>query len=495
MPMFKWFIIHQWKSARRSSIWQTNLALNIFIGFLMLILLSYLVILGFFLDKILLELVQNRDPELVLSGALIYYFMIGFVMRVFMQNIPALEALPYLTLNVKRNSIARFLVLKSFTSFFNWLPFFVFLPFAIKWLPAFHSSFSSFLWFLSIVFFEWTINLKLIWFKRKTIAKPQINLLLILAIIVVFLLDHFNLFSLSSISEYYFMNLLEEPIWILLPIFTVVSLYIFNIKYIKNVIYIEDLVPGQKGAIQAGTSLNRLQEFGMIGELILKEIRLLLRNKRSKTVLFLIPFFLLYGLFFYPQEMYKESNGMLVFVGIFITGGFLIAYGQYIMAWESSHFDFILSSNISIYDYFRAKYFLMVIPTSVLYFLSIPYIYFGIEIFWLNLAALFYNLGINAPILLYTASYNKKRMDLSKGAMMNYQGVGVNNFLMVLPLLVLPILIFWPLKLFFGYMIGVSILAGIGLLGIFLHKRFIKIAVKHFEEKRYEIASGYRSKY
>jgi len=86
-------------------------------------------------------------------------------------------------------------------------------------------------------------------------------------------------------------------------------------------------------------------------------------------------------------------------------------------------------------------------------------------------------------------------MDLSKGAMMNYQGVGVNNFLMVLPLLVLPILIFWPLKLFFGHMIGVSILAGIGLLGIFFHKWFIKIAVKHFDEKRYEIASGYRSKY
>jgi len=134
----------------------------------------------------------------------------------------------------------------------------------------------------------------------------------------------------------------------------------------------------------------------------------LLRNKRSKTVLLLIPFFLLYGLFFYPQEMYKESNGMLVFVGIFITGGFLIAYGQYIMAWESSHFDFILSSNISIYDFFKAKYYLMVIPTTVLYFLTIPYIYFGMEIFWLNLAALFYNLGVNAPILLYTASYNKK---------------------------------------------------------------------------------------
>jgi len=185
----------------------------------------------------------------------------------------------------------------------------------------------------------------------------------------------------------------------------------------------------------------------------------------------------------------------LVFVGIFVTGGFLIAYGQYLMAWESAHFDFILSSNTKIYDFFKAKYFLLVIPTVVLYFLTIPYAYFGMQVFWLNLAALFYNVGVNAPLLLYTASYNKKRMDISKGAMMNYQGVGINNFIMVLPLLVLPILIFYPIKLIFGHEYGVIALAAIGIIGIVLHPMIIKNAVKLFESKRYEIAEGYRNKY
>jgi len=291
------------------------------------------------------------------------------------------------------------------------------------------------------------------------------------------------------------MGLMENIWWILLPVIALVFWYLYNIKFIKDVIYTEDLAPASSQSEQLSGNLSRLKNYGAMGELILKEVRLLLRNKRSKTVLFMIPFFLLYGLFFYPQEVYMQKTGMLVFVGIFVTGGFLIAYGQYIMAWESSHFDFILTSNTSMYDFFKAKYLLMAIPTVLLYFFTIPYIYFGVEIFWLNLAALFYNVGINAPLLLYTASFNKKRMDLSKGAMMNYQGVGVNNFLMVLPLLVMPILIFWPIKLFFGYITGVIALGTIGIIGILLHKWLIKLAVKHFEEKRYEIASGYRQRY
>jgi len=493
--MFKWFIIHQWKSARRSSIWQKNVAINIMVGFFMLIMLLYLVLLGVMLDKILLEVVQDKDPENVLGGVLIYYFLIVFVLRFFLQSIPAIQAVPYLHLPVKRNTIGHFLVLKSFTSFFNLLPFFLFLPFALKWLPAFYGWGSALVWFIGVLSFEWTMNLKLIWFKRKNTDKPQISLLLMVAIVLLLALDHFHIFSISSIGEWYFMSLLKQPLCLLIPMMAFVFWYVYNLKFIRKIIYTEELVPKKSQQEQLSSGLNRLQKYGVLGELILKEVRLLFRNKRSKTVLFLIPFFLLYGLIFYPQEVYMQKTSMLVFVGIFVTGGFLIAYGQYIMAWESAHFDSILTSNIGMFDFFHAKYLLMAIPTGILYFFTIPYAYFGMEIFWLNLAALFYNLGVNAPILLYTASYNKKRMDLSKGAMMNYQGVGVNNFLMVLPLLILPMLIFWPLNMFFGYVVAVLALAGLGLIGIVFHKSLIKLAVQHFENKRYEIAEGYRQKY
>ena len=83
-------------------------------------------------------------------------------------------------------------------------------------------------------------------------------------------------------------------------------------------------------------------------------------------------------------------------------------------------------------------------------------------------------------------------MDLSKGAVMNYQGVGINNFLMVLPLLIIPMLIYVPLKMLFGYEVAVISLGGIGVLGLLFHHYFIKLAVDHFKRKRYVIAEGYR---
>lgn len=491
--MFKWFVINQWRSARRSSIWQKNLAVNIFIGFLAVMMLGYLVLIGFMADKILLEVVKNKDPENVMSSILLFYFMINFTLRFFIQSIPAMQAIPYLHLPVKRSSLARFLTLSSLVSFFNWLPFFLFLPFTLKWMMAFHAPVSSILWFLSILFFEWTVNFILIWFKRKNTDKPWFGLVLIALIILLFVLDKISPISISDISEWYFMGLLNNPWFIILPVFTTLFWYVYNLKFIKKIIYVESLTPKSQHRVSA-TSFDKLRSFGVIGELMLKEVRLLFRNKRSKTLIYLIPFFLLYGLFFYPQEVYMNKVGMLVFVGIFITGGFLIAYGQYMLAWESMHFDFIITSNTKWEDFFRAKYYLIVIPTVTLYFLTIPYIYFGKEIFWLNLAAMIYNIGVNANLLLYTASFNKKRMELAKGAMMNYQGVGINNFIMALPLLVGPILIFLPFKFFFGYQAGVMALAVLGIIGFSLHRILIRSAVKLFESKRYEIAEGYRKK-
>lgn len=81
--MIKWFIQHQWKKEIRSSIWQKNIALNIVIGFFMLIMLSYVLMLGLFLDKILEEVVKNANADVTLSKIIIYYFIVSFMMRFF----------------------------------------------------------------------------------------------------------------------------------------------------------------------------------------------------------------------------------------------------------------------------------------------------------------------------------------------------------------------------------------------------------------------------
>lgn len=492
--MIKWFIQHQWKQATRSSIWQKNVALNIIIGFFMVIMLLYMLALGFLLDRVLENIVKDANADITLSKIIIYYFILTFMMRFFLQSLPAMEIIPYLHLRIKRSTIAWFMQFKSLTSFFNFIPFLLFLPFALGYMTEEFSGFQAFIWFSAVFLFELTSNFKLIYFKRKFTLNPKLILLLIGAIGLLVALDKFDLFSISDISLWYFTQLNINWMWVFLPLISTVFFVFLNLSMIRQNSYLDDLSPKKTEGENLSAKLNLLQNFGKTGELVLGEIKLILRNKRSKSVVFLIPFFLLYGLFFYPQDTFKDSMGMLVFVGIFVTGGFLIAYGQYLMAWESSHFDFILSSNIGIHDYFKAKYFLLVIPTLILYFFTIPYMYFGMKIFWVNFAALFYNLGINAPLLLFMASFNKKRMDLSKGAMMNYQGVGANNFILVIPLLAVPGLIFWPVSAFFGHIPAVLTLGGLGVLGLIFNQSLIRLAVNNFKKRRYQIAEGYRQR-
>ncbi len=85
-------------------------------------------------------------------------------------------------------------------------------------------------------------------------------------------------------------------------------------------------------------------------------------------------------------------------------------------------------------------------------------------------------------------------MELDRGQMMNYQGVGINNFLIVLPLMGGPVVLFLLLNSLLGQNGALLVIMGLGLLGILIHQQLIKWATAFFQKNRYKIAEGYRIK-
>lgn len=485
----------QIKRIFRSSFWQKSLAINIIIGFFMLIFMFYLVLLGIYLEPILVKVGKGVSPEVLLGKNLIYYFLVTFLLRFFLQELPTMEVTPMLHLPIKKSRISYYLNFRSLLSFFNFLPLFFFLPFTLTYMPEHFSASVVFAWFAAIYLFDFSSNFLIIRLKRKSTVTPSLFLIMMSLSVIVELLDRYHILPLQAISGWYFGGLLQHPVWILLPIATLLIFFWENHRYTINHLYLENLVKKKKRSEKLSRHFARLENLGKTGSMVLNEIKLLLRNKRSKQMLMIsLPMSLLYGLIFYPQKIYMSQISFLVFVATFISGGFLIIYGQYILAWESRQFDFILASNIKTEEYFRAKYYLMTIPTTLLFILTIPYVYFGKFILELNFVFLIYNLGVNAPLLLFSASYNRKRLELDKGQMMNYQGVGINNFLIILPLMGGPVLIFWLLKSIVGLNISLLIILGVGLLGLLIHQQLIKWATSFFQKNRYKIAEGYRIK-
>ncbi|MBE0651210.1 MAG: hypothetical protein IH595_10250 [Bacteroidales bacterium] len=486
------FAFLQQKRMFRSTMWQRNLAVNIFLGVFLVLLFLELLGLGFFLDEILKKPGAKYPPDVIVAQGLAYYYMVIFVMRFFIQELPTLEVAPLLHLPIKKSKISLFLNFRSLLSFFNFIPFFLFLPFTIKFMGPKFGAGQAIIWFAAIFFFEITSNFLLIWFKRNYTVKPGIIGILIIIMGSLSLLDKYHVFSISSVSETYFEGILNHTVWIVLPILTTLIFFFVNYRLNLNHLYLEDLGKKKKQNERITSQFQRLESFGITGSLILNEIRLLFRNKRSKSIIFLTPFLALYGLLFYPKGMNPLNSFTFALVGILVTGAFMIPYGQYILAWESRQFDFILSSNISTSEYFRAKFYIMVIPTVALYLVSIPYVFFGWKILWVNTVMFFYNVGINALLLLFTASFNRKRMELEKGQMMNYQGVGVNNILNAFPLIFLPWIFLIIFKALFNEVTALWLILIMGLLGILFHNYFIRLAVKFFQKNRYKIADGFR---
>ncbi|MEA3446422.1 MAG: DUF5687 family protein, partial [Bacteroidota bacterium] len=191
-------------------------------------------------------------------------------------------------------------------------------------------------------------------------------------------------------------------------------------------------------------------------------------------------------------EVYQEMSGMLIFVGIFISGMFTLSYGQFMSGWEASHFDRLLSTNISTYNYYMSKLWLFWFISTIMFVLSLPYFYFGQRIVFLNFMAYLFNLGISPLIIFVFSLYNYKKIDLAGSAAFNWQGVSGKNFVLMIPILLIPILLYLLFKLFGVPEYGIYAIGTLGVLGVALTKFWLNQIVKVFQKKKYAIAAGFR---
>jgi hypothetical protein len=190
--------------------------------------------------------------------------------------------------------------------------------------------------------------------------------------------------------------------------------------------------------------------------------------------------------------MHQEQ--FLMFVGVFMTGGMMLNYANYAFGYESSFFDGLLTKNIDFSQYIRAKYYIAVLISTIFYILTIPYLFYGIKILLINTAMYFYNIGILSFLLLYIATFNKKRIDLSRGGAFNYQGIGASNYLAIIPAFILPFLIYLPFKYMGHRYWGIAFTGLLGITGLFLSGYFIRLITWSFHRRKYIMAASFRQR-
>ncbi len=481
------------KSVRSTSFAKSALATG-FLVFVALLLLSYVFFAGLFLGRIIDMLAEGKEPIAFLNSLLIYFFLGEFMYRYFVQKLPVVDLESLLHLPIGKKKIVSVLLLRSFLSPLNVIALLLFLPFGVEAVQEEYGVLGLVSWLGTLLCLSWSLHWFMLWFKQRF----EDSLVGLGVVFLVVLLSggstYMGWFNVGALVAPFF-TAATQSIFPLVGMGLLLGLvYALSYRYYVSHAYLEELGEEEEYRV-AGQSFGLFSRFGMAGELANLEWKLILRHKKSRTYLMLSAFFLLYGLIFYTNPAYQSETGIspfYIFIGVFITGIFMIQYGQLFLSWNSANFDFFVQRKGGLEALVRGKYLLFLSISGLCFLASVPYVYFGWEILLVHLATFLFNCGILIHVIIYVALWKPKPMDLNKGAMFNYEGVGAAQFLIIIPLMAGPYLVYLPFSYLINDYAGLAALGLTGLAGILAFRPLSRIITNRLLANRYEISSSFR---
>lgn len=486
--MLRHFIFLEWKGFRRASSFKSNLFLKILSFLAILYFLAIFLFLGVGLYYGLEE--AGIDPFPTINRFLILYIIADLVLRYGLQKLPVVNIRPLLYLNIKKNKIVAYALGKSIISFFNWMHLFLLLPFTVVLLFEGFSPARAVAWFLGIIALLLTNN-----FLNILVNKNRLLLYFLTSLIIVLgAFYYFGIFDVTLYAEPFFGALYVSPLWVLLPIVLLGIMVRAAFKFYRRRLYL-DMGLSIKQAEAKPEDFSWLNRFGTVGTFIKNDIRMIKRNKRSRSTVFTSVFFLFYGLFFFTGfvEMY-DNPVWSIFAGIFISGGFLFTFGQFVPSWDSSYYPLMMTQNIPYRQYLNAKWWLMIIVTFASALIGTLYVFFGWAAFFAVLVGAIYNMGVNTYLVLWTGAYIKTPIDLmqNKNVMGDKRAFNMKTLLLSVPQMILPLALYALGHYLLSPMAGYILVALAGILGFVFKKKVFKIIEGLYKTEKYTTLAAYK---
>ena len=490
--MFKRLFSLEWKSFFRSASLGKSIGLKILMGFLGLYFTAAFLMFGIGLFPLIIEYFPGEEPLYLVNRFVLVWLVLELAYRFLLQNLPIMDIKPLMLLPIKKRKVVNFVLLNSLYSFFNFLPLLIIIPFGIY--NIYKQTFSTgaiIAWMISMIGLTLSVNFANFIIKKNFTDNIKALIPVVVSIAALGLLDYFKIFESSVWFGKGLNAILETPLLAIIPILIFLLFYKWNQKDLESKFYLDATL---KEEVKDANTKEFLwtNRFGDLAPYLQLDLKMIWRNKRPKTTVYISILFLAYGLIFYGNDSYQEMPAFFVFVGIFITGIFMINFGQFIPAWDAGYYPLIMAQNIPLKKYLTAKAGLITVSVIVLAILSTPYLYYGWKILLLNMVCAVYNIGVNIPILLYAGSFNRKKIDLDKSPFMNYQGTGATQWVVSLPLMVIPVLIFWIFYKTISFESGVTALFALGIIGLILRNRAIRYIAQRYKKQKYAMIEGFK---
>ena len=490
--MVKQFLQLEWKSFFRKASFKVNIALKIVMFFGAFSMIFSLGMMGVGLYFGLEE--EGYEPLSTVNKFIIYYLVIDLLVRYVGQKMPVVNIKPLLLLPFTKGKIVKFALGKTVLSFWNWMHAFFFVPFSIILLIKGYDPVGVIAWHLAMFCFIYINNFINVFLNDK--------LWLVITVATVFVAlgyaQYIEMFDITAVTFPFFYGIYEFKWTLIFPLVVLYFTATFAFNYFLNRLYL-DAGLAKKVNVASGGDLGWIDRLGKSSTFLKNDIRLIMRNKRSKMTVFMSIMFLFYGLMFFVDGF---AGGMYdgpfwnMFASIFVTGGFLLSFGQFVPSWDSEYYPLMMTQNVKYKEYLKSKWLLMVVATVVSTILCIPYIYFGWDVLIAILAAAIFNLGINTHLVLLGGAYIKTPIDLqsSKKAFGDKSSFNIKTFLLSIPKMAGPVGLYALGQFIVAPWLGYVLVAVAGLIGFAFRDSAFNQIIKIYKAEKYATLAAYKQK-
>ena len=493
MNLYKIIKQNQKLAEKRNPAFETNRFAKFLMYFMIVYWAALFLFMGVMLPFMLEDIVPNMEPYHIMNQGILYIMAADFLMRFIGQPSVSQEIKPYLLMPVKRKKLISLLLLRSGLDKYNFLWFFVYVPFAFLTVIRFYGFGGMFLYLLGIwlifVFNNyWYLLCKLL------LGEKTIWLLLPLTIFGIlgaaeFLIDGLPISRFTMDLGEGFIE--GNPLSFLFVLACIGLMFFINLKLQQRMIY-NEISKKEDTKIKRVSEYKFLDKYGEVGEYLRLEIKLITRNKTVKSqfrmgliVMFAFSFLLAF------TDVYDGSMSRFICLYNYAVLP-IMTLGQ-VMSFEGNYIDGLMSRKESIFNLLRAKYYLTNLIILVPFFIMMFPIAKGKITLLMAIAYLVFTMGFVFFILLQLAVYNTRTLPLNANLMKGNKGGNWIQSVVMSLCFFIPLMFDSILLAIFSQEVANIIFIVIGGGFILTHNLWIKNIYKRFMKRRYKNMEAFRA--
>jgi len=481
---------HQKLAKRRHPMFEKNRFGKFFMYFMSLFWAGYLIFFGIAFAYAFREMVPSMEPYHILNTGLIYLFTIDFCARFAFQKTPTQDIKSYLLLPVTKNKLLDLLLFKSAIDSYNAFLLFMIIPFSVITIIPYYGITGlicySFGFYLLAV-------LNNFWYLMNRTLINEKTIYVIIPIIIYAILGT-SQFIFDIPINTFCMNLgeafIKGNILSFIGVLFFIGVFWMINRYILRYNLYSELGKTNDTKVKHVSEYNFLEKYGEIGEYFRLELKLLFRNKRSKSMFrmgcFLI--ILLTGMLFTPSYEGPMGKSFVCIYNLAILGILMLTQ---LMSFEGNYLDGLMSRKESIVSLLKAKYYFYSFIVIVPMVLMIPAIIMGKISFLMVISYAFFTTGFIYFMLFQLAVYNSRTTPLNENLIGRQASTGFQS-LISLGAFGIPILLSSILRSLMGEISSQWTLLIVGIILTFTSDLWIKNVYKRFMKRRYKNMEGFR---